>query len=303
MALSCTAAMTIPLSSTTLSCLSACDTGSCASAPFLPTLSSAVLVRSKNRTRSSEVITCYGTPAYGAPRPYQTPGADFHFGARLAETISHSSFGEISKPDFSWNHGAPLNYSSPVNYQTPKGYGAPYAYGPGVGSTTTELGQEADIVEEAKEAELDSGDVGGGGEGDDDGGSGDGRGDGKGDDGEGADDGKKKKAGMSMSQKLTLAYAILVGVGGLMGFAKSGSSKSLMAGGGSASILYYVYLNLPSNPVMASAIGLGISGMLLFIMGSRYMESGKVFPAGVVSLFSLVMAGGYIHGIVRSAHH
>lgn len=42
--------------------------------------------------------------------------------------------------------------------------------------------------------------------------------------------------------------------------------------------------------------------MLLFIMGSRYMESGKVFPAGVVSLFSLVMAGGYIHGIMRSAH-
>jgi hypothetical protein len=42
-----------------------------------------------------------------------------------------------------------------------------------------------------------------------------------------------------------------------MGFAKSGSSKSLMAGGGSASILYYVFLNLPSNPVLASIIGLG----------------------------------------------
>ena len=54
-----------------------------------------------------------------------------------------------------------------------------------------------------------------------------------------------------------ISLMLLVAVGGLIGFAKSGSSKSLMAGGGSASILYYVYLNLPSNPVMASAIGLG----------------------------------------------
>jgi uncharacterized membrane protein (UPF0136 family) len=147
--------------------------------------------------------------------------------------------------------------------------------------------------------ELDSNDGSGGNRGDDNDGHG---GDGGGDDGDGDEAKKKKPSGMSMSQKLTLAYAILVGVGGIMGFAKSGSSKSLMAGGGSASILYYVYLNLPSNPVMASGIGLGISGLLLFIMGSRFLESGKVFPAGVVSLYSLVMAGGYIHGIFRSAH-
>lgn len=160
--------------------------------------------------------------------------------------------------------------------------------------------EEGLVLEDVQEPEFDRGDGGGNGRGDENGGSGGGGG---GDGSEGEGDGeKKKKAGMSMAQKLTLAYAILVGVGGIMGFAKSGSSKSLMAGGGSASILYYVFLNLPSNPVLASAIGLGISGLLLFIMGSRYLESGKVFPAGVVSLFSLVMAGGYIHGIVRTAH-
>lgn len=144
---------------------------------------------------------------------------------------------------------------------------------------------------------------------------------------------------LSLTCSMLFDWILVVAVGGIMGFAKSGSSKSLMAGGGSASILYYVFLNLPSNPVLASTIGLGelrqhvhartcffttkecskdlslkiennccffllagISGLLLFIMGSRYMESGKVFPAGVVSLFSLVMAGGYIHGIVRTTH-
>lgn len=46
----------------------------------------------------------------------------------------------------------------------------------------------------------------------------------------------------------------------------------------------------------------GISAALLSVMGSRFKKSGKIFPAGVVSLVSLVMVGGYFHGILRSSH-
>ncbi|GLJ11218.1 hypothetical protein SUGI_0147410 [Cryptomeria japonica] len=106
----------------------------------------------------------------------------------------------------------------------------------------------------------------------------------------------------SMSQKLTIAYAGLLGVGGLMGYVKSGSSMSLISGGLSASVLCYVHTQLPTNPTFASSVGLGISAVLLFAMGARFKKSGKIFPAGVVSVVSLVMAGGYLHGILRSSH-
>ncbi|KAI3980434.1 hypothetical protein MKX01_038606 [Papaver californicum] len=151
-----------------------------------------------------------------------------------------------------------------------------------------------------KQPELDNtggdggGDIGSGGSG----GGGDG---GEGEEFEG--DKKKKMAGMSMSQKLTLGYAALVGVGGLMGYLKSGSQKSLTAGGLSALLLFYVYTQLPTNPVFASALGMGLSAALLGVMGSRFKSSGKVFPAGVVSVVSLVMTAGYLHGIVRSVLH
>lgn len=46
----------------------------------------------------------------------------------------------------------------------------------------------------------------------------------------------------------------------------------------------------------------GISAALLGVMGSRFKKSGKIFPAGVVSLVSLIMTGGYLHGIMRSLH-
>lgn len=113
---------------------------------------------------------------------------------------------------------------------------------------------------------------------------------------------EKKKMALSMSQKLTLGYAALVGVGGLIGYLKSGSNKSLVSGGLSALVLYYVHTQLPGRPTFASAVGLGVSALLLIVMGSRFKKSGKIFPAGVVSLVSLIMTGGYLHGILRSSH-
>ncbi|XP_072979212.1 uncharacterized protein [Typha angustifolia] len=157
------------------------------------------------------------------------------------------------------------------------------------------------------EEEIDGG--GGGGEGFGGGGSGGSGGDGDGGSGGGSEpeeggssEEKEKMGGMSMSQKLTLGYAALVGVGGIIGYVKSGSLKSAAAGGISSMILYYVYTQLPVQPAFASSVGLGISAALLAVMGSRFKKSGKIFPAGVVSLVSFIMVGGYFHGILRSGH-
>ncbi|XP_078444775.1 uncharacterized protein LOC144713909 [Wolffia australiana] len=138
---------------------------------------------------------------------------------------------------------------------------------------------------------------GGGGQGGGGGGGGSGGGDSSDDWGH-----EKMGGGMTLSQKITLGYAALVGLGGVMGYLKSGSQKSLGAGGASALLLCFVYTQLPARPAFASAIGLGLSAALLAVMGSRFKKSGKIFPAGVVSLVSLVMVGGYAHGIMRGLH-
>jgi uncharacterized membrane protein (UPF0136 family) len=46
--------------------------------------------------------------------------------------------------------------------------------------------------------------------------------------------------------------------GGVMGYMKSGSQKSLAAGGISALLLFFVHTQLPVRPVFASSIGLGM---------------------------------------------
>ncbi|XP_043722994.1 protein FATTY ACID EXPORT 2, chloroplastic-like [Telopea speciosissima] len=143
---------------------------------------------------------------------------------------------------------------------------------------------------------------GGGGDGGDD----ENRGGNEGNNNEGEGDSNRnennKTMAMSMSQKLTLVYAALVGVGGVIGYLRRGSQKSLAAGGLAVLLLYYVYTELPVRPAFASSLGLGLSAVLLGVMGSRFKKSGKIFPAGVVSLLSLIMAGGYLHGFLRSMH-
>lgn len=45
-----------------------------------------------------------------------------------------------------------------------------------------------------------------------------------------------------------------------MGYMKSGSQKSLAAGGIAALVLFFVHTQLPVRPVFASSIGLGTTG-------------------------------------------
>lgn len=66
-----------------------------------------------------------------------------------------------------------------------------------------------------------------------------------------------------------MIFVWVLTVGGVMGYLKSGSQKSLLAGGLSAALLYFVYTELPARPVFASSVGLGKS---LLTSLSRYLH-------------------------------
>ncbi|EFJ14481.1 hypothetical protein SELMODRAFT_84071 [Selaginella moellendorffii] len=108
---------------------------------------------------------------------------------------------------------------------------------------------------------------------------------------------------MLLSQRLTLAYAAIVGVGGIIGYLKRRSAMSLVSGIVSSCLLVYVHTQLPVNPVVASSLGLGVSALLLVAMGNRFQKTGKLFPAGIVALLSFIMTGGYLHGIIHTRSH
>ncbi|GAA5831521.1 hypothetical protein JCM3766R1_001784 [Sporobolomyces carnicolor] len=81
-------------------------------------------------------------------------------------------------------------------------------------------------------------------------------------------------------QLLGFVSAALISIGGLMGFLKRGSVASLVAGTGSGLLLAYG-VNSRNDRLVA-----GVAGLLFFVMGSRFVNSKKFMPAGLVTLLS-----------------
>ncbi|XP_022168741.1 transmembrane protein 14C isoform X2 [Myzus persicae] len=84
------------------------------------------------------------------------------------------------------------------------------------------------------------------------------------------------------------AYAATVAAGGIIGYAKAASIPSLSAGLLFGSLLGYGAYQTTKNPNNL-ALSLGTSAVLGGIMGVRYLNSGKVMPAGILAALSLAM--------------
>jgi uncharacterized membrane protein (UPF0136 family) len=92
---------------------------------------------------------------------------------------------------------------------------------------------------------------------------------------------------MGLVEWVMLVYALLLIVGGLMGF-RAGSKVSLMAGGGSGVAMLLALYVAQSNPRAGVLAAGAISLVLSAIFGRRLAASGKFMPSGMLLLVSLV---------------
>ncbi|KAL6767804.1 hypothetical protein ACKKBF_B36680 [Auxenochlorella protothecoides x Auxenochlorella symbiontica] len=94
---------------------------------------------------------------------------------------------------------------------------------------------------------------------------------------------------------LTCVFGAFVLGGGLMGYIKKGSTTSLVAST-AVSLLLFVSASLMGRPDqrIGSLLALGTCLALGALMGKRYKDSRKVFPAGVLTVLSSAMAIGHL---------
>eukprot|EP00283_Hemiselmis_rufescens_P016045 CAMPEP_0173437672 /NCGR_PEP_ID=MMETSP1357-20121228/18154_1 /TAXON_ID=77926 /ORGANISM="Hemiselmis rufescens, Strain PCC563" /LENGTH=171 /DNA_ID=CAMNT_0014402865 /DNA_START=9 /DNA_END=524 /DNA_ORIENTATION=- len=82
----------------------------------------------------------------------------------------------------------------------------------------------------------------------------------------------------------TLAYAILVGAGGVFAGIKTGSKPSIISGVASCILLSIAYMK-SSTP-----LALGTSVALSIVFGIRFKKTGKMMPAGMLGIVSALMS-------------
>ncbi|XP_045127556.1 transmembrane protein 14C-like isoform X1 [Portunus trituberculatus] len=87
---------------------------------------------------------------------------------------------------------------------------------------------------------------------------------------------------------ISYGYAAAVTMGGIVGYVKAGSIPSLGAGLLFGSLLGFGAYQLSTNP-SNYYLTLGTSTVLGGIMGMRFLNSGKIMPAGLIAGLSLAM--------------
>jgi uncharacterized membrane protein (UPF0136 family) len=87
---------------------------------------------------------------------------------------------------------------------------------------------------------------------------------------------------------LILVYALLVVIGGIVGYVKARSQQSLISGlisGIALAIAWYLSLQNPTSGfALATFLALG----LLIVFAIRFRKTGKFMPAGLMAALSLV---------------
>lgn len=87
-----------------------------------------------------------------------------------------------------------------------------------------------------------------------------------------------------------LVYAVLVGVGGVMGFVKAQSKASLISGVVSAILLAACYLITSPERQIGLLLAAVVSILLLVVFSIRLAKTKKFMPSGMMLVMSLIEA-------------
>ena len=101
---------------------------------------------------------------------------------------------------------------------------------------------------------------------------------------------------------LILVYALLVTIGGIIGYVKAKSNQSLISGLGSGVALAIAWYISLQNPAIGLALATVIALALLVVFALRFRKTGKFMPGGLLAVLSLVASIGFAIGWFTTAN-
>ena len=104
--------------------------------------------------------------------------------------------------------------------------------------------------------------------------------------------------GLAVLRALFLLEAVLLALGGLMGYLKAGSTKSLISGGALSALLAYAGWGLASPAGLGAATA--AAGAAAAVLGARWLLKGSFMPAGFLALQNALLFVGAAHGLGRA---
>jgi uncharacterized membrane protein (UPF0136 family) len=102
---------------------------------------------------------------------------------------------------------------------------------------------------------------------------------------------------MTPGEIVLLAYAILMLLGGVMGY-RAGSRASLIAGSVSGLVLLFAWWVAQHHLAVGLWIGVVIGLVLSVVFGRRYARTRKMMPSGMLLGFSLITVAVLLYAVL-----
>lgn len=93
---------------------------------------------------------------------------------------------------------------------------------------------------------------------------------------------------MNATRLYFLVFGALTIVGGIIGYVKAGSLPSIIAGAITGVLLVVAAALLPEHRTLALATGLVVSVLLAAQFVPKFIRTGRVMPAGMMSILSVI---------------
>ncbi len=103
--------------------------------------------------------------------------------------------------------------------------------------------------------------------------------------------------GTTTAQAILVGYAILLMIGGFIGYRKAGSRPSLIAGSVSG-LIALLAAGLMLQDVRAIWLGVVLAAMMLIVFGIRFTKTRKFMPSGLLGVVSVAVLGGLLAGVL-----
>lgn len=91
-------------------------------------------------------------------------------------------------------------------------------------------------------------------------------------------------------------YALIVGIGGVFGYMKAKSTKSLLAGLISGLILLIAWFLATKTPTLGLGLATLMAAVLLVVFITRFIRTRKFMPAGMMMLLNLLAMVVFLTG-------
>ena len=93
---------------------------------------------------------------------------------------------------------------------------------------------------------------------------------------------------MPSAKTYFIIFGMLTIAGGIIGFVKAGSTPSLIAGSVAGILLLVAAFLLPAHQLAGLILALVVSVLLAGQFLPKFIRTGKVMPAGVMSILSVI---------------